>query len=327
MTSRAPLRAASSGKPAAGYTTSDEPTAMNRSDASVSSSARIIAAGGIDWPNEIVAVLTNPPHDTQHGASPVRSNSTLDIRQLVALRAVQAMRIGGVAVQLDHPVRRHARRLMQPVDILRDHRRCLAAVDQRRHRAMAAIGFRLAHRLVGREPPPPGLAPRLRRRRRKSEKSIGRIFVQMPPGLRKSGMPDSVLIPAPVKTTIRVASSIIRRSSAIPASMFPPRTQSPDMVAPSRRTATIARCAAIAARGGRMHRSGAMSAALWRETSFARNRRGAPSRRAPGLADRQRGFLAPVVRRARRVHGALGGDRRGRRVRLPATPDRHSSWR
>ena len=46
------------GKPAAGYTTSDEPMAMNRSDASVSSSARIIAAGGIDWPNEIVAVFT-----------------------------------------------------------------------------------------------------------------------------------------------------------------------------------------------------------------------------------------------------------------------------
>ena len=49
---------------------------------------------------------------------------------------------------------------------------------------------------------------------RNSEKSIGRIFVQMPPGLRKSGMPDSVLIPAPVKITIRRASSIIRRSSA-----------------------------------------------------------------------------------------------------------------
>ena len=56
---------------------------------------------------------------------------------------------------------------------------------------------------------------------RNSEKSIGFIRVQMPPGLRKSGMPDSVLIPAPVKKTIRCASSIIRRSSAMSGSIVP----------------------------------------------------------------------------------------------------------
>ncbi len=33
---------------------------------------------------------------------------------------------------------------------------------------------------------------------------IGRYFDQIPPGLRKSGMPDSVLIPAPVNTTPRL---------------------------------------------------------------------------------------------------------------------------
>ena len=38
----------------------------------------------------------------------------------------------------------------------------------------------------------------------------------------------------------------------------------------------------------------------------------------PGLADRQRGFLAPLVRRSRRVHRPLGGDSRSRRLRLPA---------
>ena len=37
---------------------------------------RIIAAGGIAWPNEIVAVFTWPPHDAQSGASPVFSKST-----------------------------------------------------------------------------------------------------------------------------------------------------------------------------------------------------------------------------------------------------------
>src|SRR5689334_3017897 len=43
----------------------------------------------------------------------------------------------------------------------------------------------------------------------------------MPPGLRKSGMPDSVLIPAPVKNTTRWASSIIRRNSVMLGSMRP----------------------------------------------------------------------------------------------------------
>jgi hypothetical protein len=38
----------------------------------------------------------------------------------------------------------------------------------------------------------------------------------MPPGLRKSGMPLSVLIPAPVKTTTRFASASRRLSSAVP---------------------------------------------------------------------------------------------------------------
>src|SRR5579872_5960128 len=37
---------------------------------------------------------------------------------------------------------------------------------------------------------------------------MGRIWLQTPPGLRKSGMPDSVEIPAPVKTTARRAPAI-----------------------------------------------------------------------------------------------------------------------
>ena len=39
----------------------------------------------------------------------------------------------------------------------------------------------------------------------KSEKSIGRILVQMPPGERKSGMPHSVEMPAPVNGTMTLA--------------------------------------------------------------------------------------------------------------------------
>src|SRR5215472_3768269 len=49
---------------------------------------------------------------------------------------------------------------------------------------------------------------------RKSEKSIGAMRVQMPPGLRKSGMPDSVLMPAPVKKTMRRARAISSLSAA-----------------------------------------------------------------------------------------------------------------
>src|SRR5262249_44217866 len=49
---------------------------------------------------------------------------------------------------------------------------------------------------------------------RKSLKSIGRILVQIPPGERKSGMPHSVEIPAPVNGTIARApsNSSVRRS-------------------------------------------------------------------------------------------------------------------
>jgi hypothetical protein len=37
---------------------------------------------------------------------------------------------------------------------------------------------------------------------------MGCIRLQIPPGDRKSGMPDSVEIPAPVKTTMRLADPI-----------------------------------------------------------------------------------------------------------------------
>src|SRR3954469_25370328 len=50
---------------------------------------------------------------------------------------------------------------------------------------------------------------------RKSEKSIGRILVQMPPGERKSGMPHSVDIPAPVNGTITSDSSTSSRKRAM----------------------------------------------------------------------------------------------------------------
>src|SRR5947209_14622423 len=50
---------------------------------------------------------------------------------------------------------------------------------------------------------------------RKSEKSIGRILVQMPPGERKSGMPHSVEMPAPVNGTITSEASTRSRRQAM----------------------------------------------------------------------------------------------------------------
>ena len=76
ITSRAPFSFASTGNPAAGYTTSDEPSTRNTSAASVSCSARRIASAGMGWPNEMLADFIYPSHASHRGARPVRSNST-----------------------------------------------------------------------------------------------------------------------------------------------------------------------------------------------------------------------------------------------------------
>src|SRR5436305_4512693 len=65
---------------------------------------------------------------------------------------------------------------------------------------------------------------------RKSEKSIGRILVQMPPGERKSGMPHSVEMPAPVNGTIDDASAIMLPSASTPLRRSGAITLTPDAV-------------------------------------------------------------------------------------------------
>ncbi len=54
-----------------GQTCSDEPIARNRSQPSVSASALSMAASGMAWPNEMVAVLMKPPQLGQSGAQPL----------------------------------------------------------------------------------------------------------------------------------------------------------------------------------------------------------------------------------------------------------------
>ena len=136
---------------------------MNRSAAMVSISARRIASAGIAWPNEIVAVLTKPPQASQSGAVSSRSKAWRSAVELVARAAIEAVRVGRVAVQFDDAIPGDAGGLMQPVDVLGDDRRRRAAADQRSDRAMAAVGRRGAKGLLHRKAPAPGLAARLLR--------------------------------------------------------------------------------------------------------------------------------------------------------------------
>ena len=78
--------------------------------------------------------------------------------ELVALAAVEAGRIGGVAVQLDHLVVGHAGGLVQPVDVLGDDGCHPALLDEAGERAVAGVGGGLLQGLVARELAPPGLA-------------------------------------------------------------------------------------------------------------------------------------------------------------------------
>ena len=81
--------------------------------------------------------------------------------QLVARPAVEAGRIGAVAVELDHLISRDARLLLQAVDVLRDDGRHLPRGDERGQCEMAAARARAAIEVVHRELAPPRLAARL----------------------------------------------------------------------------------------------------------------------------------------------------------------------
>src|ERR1700689_3789056 len=63
-----------------------------------------------------------------------------------------------------------------------------------------------------------------------SSKGIGRLRVHKPPGERKSGMPHSVEIPAPVKGTMAEASAIMSPSSSTPLLMSEAITANSPMV-------------------------------------------------------------------------------------------------
>ena len=102
-----------------------------------------------------------PPQVIAQRERPVRLECRFDRRQFVARAAIEARRVGRVAVQLDDPVLGHARSLVQPVHILRDHAAGLAAFDEFGDGAVAPVGLGLLDHGVSCELARPGLAPGL----------------------------------------------------------------------------------------------------------------------------------------------------------------------
>ena len=124
---------------------------------------------------------------------------------IIGALAREAPGAGGVAVQLDHPVRGQAGPLVEVVDVLGDHAVELPEPPQTSPARDAPGWARRGGspgRWCGPAPSSGGGRPRSAMKFWKVN-SLGSKRSQTPPGLRKSGIPDSVLTPAPVKTTMR----------------------------------------------------------------------------------------------------------------------------
>ena len=105
-------------------------------------------------------------------------------------------------MQFDDVVGRNAGSLMQIVDILRDHARHLAGAVEAGQRPVAAAGLAPARNCSSMAKRRRQASSRISWLARKSSNGIGWFLVHRPPGERKSGMPHSVEMPAPVNGTI-----------------------------------------------------------------------------------------------------------------------------
>src|SRR6185503_15085706 len=93
-----------------------------------------------------------------------RLELALEFRQFDAQRAAEAARVSRITVQLDDFVLRHARGLVQVVDVLRDDGARFPGSNQLRDRVMAAVRLRADPAVAIVEAPSPRLAPLLFRR-------------------------------------------------------------------------------------------------------------------------------------------------------------------
>ena len=176
---------------------------------------------------------------------------------------------------------------MQIVDVLRDHGRHLAGAVEARQREVAAARLGVAELSLHGEAPPPGLRcapPGWRGTRRTGSAGSSSTI---PPGERKSGMPHSVEMPAPVNGRTTVASPTRscswrprfrdRVRSSFRASCFCPKCTarlSPNAVGPTPRVSSCDICTRCCACAISMRRSISIA------TSSAS--RGAPPRRRQG---------------------------------------------
>src|SRR5215831_10583415 len=120
---------------------------------------------------------------------------------------------------------------MEVVDVLGDDAIEPAETPQSDEGVVTGIGFGATdHRIDGAAElpvaPAPGLGTDevLESELARKVNSLGSKRSQTPPGLRKSGIPDSVLMPAPVKTTVRCEASTqsaIRSKRPVTSGVWP----------------------------------------------------------------------------------------------------------
>ena len=101
------------------------------------------------WPNDTVAVLTAPPQVPADRRGLVRQERLPDWVEVVFRTTIRAVGVGRVVVELDHAVCRHARGLVQPVDVLGDHGGDRGPPHELRDGEVALVRLSPRHRLVG----------------------------------------------------------------------------------------------------------------------------------------------------------------------------------
>ena len=171
----------------------------------------------------MVAVFTSPPQARQSGELAVLQEARLQLVQLVALAALQADGVGGVAVQLDDLAVGHAGVLVQVVDVLGDDARHFARARTSRATAQwPAIGLGARPAGCAAKCAPPGLA---------ALSSAGDEILEVDRlhlgSIRRRGCGNRECrirceMPAPVNTTARRERSSIWRNSEIPLSSMRP---------------------------------------------------------------------------------------------------------
>ena len=231
MTATAPCRTATGTRPAAGNTARVEPTARSRSHDAAASSARNRSSATRFWPKLMVADFRIPPQTTPPPSPSLDHRRTGRVGLAgphpvvhrlgrLAVAAAQAHDLERRAVDLDDPMPGRCR----PSGAAR---RCSAS---RAGPAARCAPARPGHGAPHWARPPTSMrsggsatnAPATRgptHRPAASPSSRPRgSWSRRPAGPRKSAMPESVEIPAPVSTTTRRACSSSARPRPIPSS-------------------------------------------------------------------------------------------------------------